>query len=117
MATGRDLMGSQTENRRVWVWNLEDPLDEVQRRIAAICQHFNVSQSELGDRLLVNSGRDEPLIMATNIAGTNILTPAADALTAHIIDLTIDCLIVDPFVSSHQLIETDHTAIDLVVKG
>jgi hypothetical protein len=116
MATGRDLMGIQTEKRRVWVWNLEDPLDELQRRIAAICQHFGVSQGELGDRLLVNSGRDEPLIMATNIAGTNILTPAADALTAHIIDLKIDCLIVDPFVSSHQLSENDNTAIDLVVK-
>ena len=48
MATGRDLMGIQTEKRRVWVWNLEDPIDELQRRIAAICQHFNVSQEELG---------------------------------------------------------------------
>ena len=116
MATGRSIMGVETEPRRVWVWNLEDPLEELQRRIAGIAQHHGITQDDLGDRLLVNSGRDEPLIIAEQAGGANVLTPAADALTHHIKAMGVDVVIVDPFVSSHHLSENDNKAIDLVVK-
>ena len=116
MASGKPIMGVNTEPRRCWLWNLEDPLDEIQRKIYAIAQHHEIDQADLGDRLYVNSGRDEPLILATAIGGTNILTPAADELTKHIKDNAIDCVIVDPFVSSHQLSENDNVAIDMVTK-
>jgi len=116
MATGRSIMGVETEPRRVWVWNLEDPLEELQRRIAGIAQHHNITQDDLGDRLLVNSGRDEPLIIAEQAGGANVLTPAADALTHHIKAMNVDVVIVDPFVSSHHLSENDNKAIDMVVK-
>lgn len=116
MATGRSIMGIETPKRRVWVWNLEDPLEELQRRIAGIAQHHNITQDDLGDRLLVNSGRDEPLIIAEQAGGANVLTPAADALTHHIKAMNVDVVIVDPFVSSHHLSENDNKAIDMVVK-
>ena len=116
MATGRSIMGIETPKRRVWVWNLEDPLEELQRRIAGIAQHYNITQDDLGDRLLVNSGRDEPLIIAEQAGGANVLTPAADALTHHIKAMNVDVVIVDPFVSSHHLSENDNKAIDMVVK-
>ena len=116
MATGRAIMGIETPKRRVWVWNLEDPLEELQRRIAGIAQHHNITQDDLGDRLLVNSGRDEPLIIAEQAGGANVLTPAADALTHHIKAMNVDVVIVDPFVSSHHLSENDNKAIDMVVK-
>jgi len=98
------------------VWNLEDPLEELQRRIAGIAQHYGITQDDLGDRLLVNSGRDEPLIIAEQAGGANVLTPAADALTHHIKAMNVDVVIVDPFVSSHHLSENDNKAIDMVVK-
>ena len=116
MASGKPILGIKSEPRTVWVWNLEDPYEELQRRIAAICQHHEVTQEDLGERLLVNSGRDEPLVIAEQIGGINTLTPAADALTAHIKELGVDVVIVDPFVSSHHLSENDNKAIDLVVK-
>ena len=116
MATGRSIMGVESPKRRVWVWNLEDPLEELQRRIAGIAQHHNITQDDLGDRLLVNSGRDEPLIIAEQAGGANVLTPAADALTNHIKAMGVDVVIVDPFVSSHHLSENDNKAIDMVVK-
>jgi hypothetical protein len=41
MVTGRNLLGEQPEERlRVWFHNGEDPRDEIDRRLAAICQHF-----------------------------------------------------------------------------
>ena len=116
MASGKPILGVETEPRKVWVWNLEDPLEELQRRIAAICQHYGITQDDLGDRLLVNSGRDEPLIIAEPMGSSNVLTPAADALTHHIKALGVDVITVDPFVSSHHLSENDNKAIDMVVK-
>ena len=44
MATGRDLLGVKPRRRlKVWLWNGEDPLDELQRRIAAACKHYGIS--------------------------------------------------------------------------
>ena len=38
VATGRDLLGIKSRQRcRVWCWNGENPADELDRRIAAIC--------------------------------------------------------------------------------
>ena len=55
---------------RVWFWNQEDPLDEVHRRIAAICGAFDISDKELLDEngkpmLFLNSGVDRPFLLAT----------------------------------------------------
>nr|BAR19614.1 bifunctional DNA primase/polymerase [uncultured Mediterranean phage uvMED] len=116
MTTGHALMGRQTEPRKCWLWNLEDPIEEIYRKVYAIAQHYELSQADIADRLLINSGRDEPLILAQTIGGHNLLTPVADQLTEHIKTNKIDCVIVDPFVSSHQLSENDNVAIDMVVK-
>ncbi|BAQ89971.1 bifunctional DNA primase/polymerase [uncultured Mediterranean phage uvMED] len=116
MTTGHALMGKQTEPRKCWLWNLEDPIDEIYRKVYAIAQHYELTQADIADRLLINSGRDEPLILAQTIGGHNLLTPVADQLTEHIKANKIDCVIVDPFVSSHQLSENDNVAIDMVVK-
>ena len=116
MTTGHALMGRQTAPSRCWLWNLEDPIEEIYRKVYAIAQHYQLTQADIADRLLINSGRDEPLILAQAIGGHNLLTPVADQLTKHIIANKIDCVIVDPFVSSHQLSENDNVAIDMVVK-
>ena len=119
MASQRPILGVEVEApRRVWLWNLEDPMDEMQRRIAAICRHYNVSAAELGDRLYVNSGRDNNLLIAQpGPRGEAALTNAVEALLSHIKKHQIDVIIVDPFVSSHRLNENDNGAMDLVVKA
>ena len=116
MTTGQHLFNRQTGPRKCWLWNLEDPIEEIYRKVYAIAQHYRLTQADIADRLLINSGRDEPLILAQAIGGHNLLTPVADQLTEHIIANKIDCVIVDPFVSSHQLSENDNVAIDMVVK-
>ena len=65
MATARNLLGEQpTERLRVWLHNGEDPLDEIHRRLAAICQHYDISQEELRDYLWITSGNEFPLRVA-----------------------------------------------------
>src|SRR5262249_31000930 len=50
MRTGRDLLGEEVkEPLRVWYHNGEDNMLELQRRVAGICQHYNVPMEELED--------------------------------------------------------------------
>lgn len=117
MATGRPLLGQETKKLRVWVWNLEDPLEELERRFAAICQLYQVAPEEYEGSLFVNSGRDSSLVFAETQRGEAVLTPAVVMVTDFIKQHEIDVVIVDPFVSSHRLNENDNGAIDLVVKA
>ena len=58
MVTCRNLLGEQPEERlRVWYHNGEDPLDEINRRLAAICQHYGIPQGELQGHLWVTCFR------------------------------------------------------------
>ncbi len=117
MASGRALLGIDTEKRRVWVWNLEDPLEELQRRLAAICIHYEIEPEDYAGYLFVNSGRDSQLVLAEQAGNQAMLTPAVDVITQFIQAYNIDVVIVDPFVSSHRLNENDNTGMDLVVKA
>jgi hypothetical protein len=118
MATGRALLGHQVEREsRAWIWNLEDPLDELQRRIQAACEFYDVSAEDLGGRLFVNSGRDHPLVIASmGRNGAIIHAPVVEALIDELKARQIDLLIIDPFVSSHSVAENDNTAMDRVAK-
>ena len=65
MASGKPLLGQPVRAPfRVWYWNGEDPIDEIERRVAAICVHYGLSESDLGDRLHCDSGRTAPIKMA-----------------------------------------------------
>ena len=118
MASGKDLLGVEpNEPLRVWLWNLEDPQEETERKIGAVALHYELGQHDIGDRLKVDSGRDQKLVIATMTRkGAMIVQPVVDALVAEIIRLKIDVLIIDPFVSCHEIPENDNGAMDMVVK-
>lgn len=119
MATGRDLYskGLPEGALTVWLWNLEDPVEEMERRLHATAQRFNIGPSEVGERLYVDSGRDQPLVIATEGPdGAMIVRPVVDALIAEMIDRKVDVLVVDPFISSHAVSENDNNAIDIVAR-
>lgn len=120
MATGRDLIGgNQSETPlKVWLWNLEDPAEEVERRFAAAVDHHGIDPHLLDGHLFVNSGRDTPLVIAAKAKDKVIIAePVIDALVAEIRANGIDVLVVDPFVSSHHLPENDNAAMDAAVKA
>ena len=103
---------------RVWLWNLEDPQEETQRKVQAAAAHYGLTAEDIGNRLFVDSGRDQPLVIATDDPGRRhvIVRPVVDRLVAEIIDKQIDVLIIDPFVSCHEVPENDNTTQDMVVK-
>lgn len=98
MVTGRPLLGIEPSKKsNVMYFNAEDPLEEIQRRIIALCQHYAIPQSDIGG-LMVGSGRLTEMIL---IAGDEGLMN--DALISQIADIIeendIDLLVIDPLAS------------------
>ncbi len=119
LASGRQLLGEWVpqEPLRAWVYNLEDPREEMERRVIGAMIHHGIRPEEIGDRLYLDTGRERALCTAVEVKGeVSIVKPEIDALAEAILERGIDVLIVDPFVSSHRVSENSSGAIDLVAK-
>lgn len=120
VATGRPITGAECHEGRsagtAWVYNNEDPRDELERRVSAIAKHHGIAMSDLSDRLFVNSGMDRRLLIARQgERGAVVYTPDVDAMKAHIVKHNIAFMVIDPLVRAHQLEENDNGAIDSVM--
>jgi hypothetical protein len=116
--SGKPLLGVPVRTPlRCWSINLEDPRDEIERRAQATCLHYGLTAEDISDRLFLDSGRDQPVVVARTLAGgTKIMEPVVESIIAEIKARDIDVLTIDPFVSSHEVPENDNGAIDLVIK-
>lgn len=116
MATGRKLLHDEAPAPlRVWVWNLEEDQEELNRRLEGACVHFGIE----GDvnTLFVDNGSDMPCRIATaDKMGTKIARPLTDAIIAEVKRRNVDVLVIDPFVSTHSVNENDNGAVDAVAK-
>lgn len=119
MATGRSLIGPKPHSRLcVWLWNGEDPTEELQRRIVAAMKFHGIDAADVAGRLFVDSGREKPLkIGQATPNGPIIAFPVIDTLIEEIKARQIDVLIIDPFVSVHSMPENDNGAMDAAVKA
>lgn len=118
MATGRDLMGEVPQRPlSVWYWNGEDPMEELQRRVAAACIHYKIGHDDIHGRFYVDSGRDTEIVIARESRGDmTIAFPLVEALIAEVKERGIDCIVIDPFVASHSVSENDNSKIEAVVR-
>ena len=116
MCTGRNLLGEQPKERyRVWYFSGEEPLDELNRRVAAICIHYHIDPKELDGWLYLNSGLDQKFAIA-KANGHVLLNQAAVAgLVADIGKFNIDVVTFDPLISFHHVNENS-SMMDPVVK-
>lgn len=119
MASNRPLLGKEIHGGplSVWLYNLEDPDEETERRIHAAMERYQIGPQEIAGRLYVNSGRDQPLCIAEELdGGARIVRPVVEAVIEQIQTLGIDVVTIDPFVSSHAVSENDNRSIDMVAK-
>lgn len=119
MVSGLALLGVRPVGRlRVWLWNLEDPREEISRHIQATALRFDLKPEDLDNYLWVDSGRDQRLVTAISTPeGVMILEPVISNLVAEMKARQIDVIVVDPFVSSHEASENDNPAMDRIVKA
>lgn len=112
LATGISLLGEHVYSRtNVWLINLDDPMDELNRRFAALRIRYNLATGDWYGRFFMNSGEERPLVMAKMALteeGFSVVHPDEEALEKHIAENQIGLLIVDPFAESHTLEENSN---------
>ncbi len=118
MVTGKPLLGIHPHSiSRVWYWNGEDPLDEINKRVAAAMKHYGITEQDIGGRLFIDSGRDMPIKIAEiGRNGITIAVPTVKGVTEALMDNQIDVFMGDPFVSTHRVTENDNNAMQQVTE-
>ncbi|QWY83620.1 putative DNA primase protein [Rhizobium phage RHph_X2_26] len=119
MASGFNLMGIEPRERlNVWIFNAEDPMEELTRRAMACATYFGLEPRDFEGRLFIDSGREQELVVMheDKKAGIKINVPIVESVVEQIKRKGIDVMIVDPFVSTHGVNENDNGAIDKVAK-
>jgi len=118
VATGKNLTGMEViKSGGVWLYNAEDPTDELERKFVAACIHHGLDPRTLGN-LFYRSGQDEKaLVFVKNdpTHGLMVHQAVVDAMIKYIRDHGIVLLILDPFVRTHRVNENDNMQIDSVV--
>ena len=136
MMTGLDLLKvgpSRMPPRRlkVWVWNGEDPEEEIVRRLKAIClRHgtpetegdfeetvpgFDFSFEDLRGFLYLDSGRDLKIKVAKMAAGSIVVDQSViREMMATIKGEGIDVVSLDPLKSTHRVSENSEAMDDVI---
>jgi hypothetical protein len=119
MSAGKSLLGDKPiAPLRVFVWNGEDPSDELVRRTTAACQHHGVTAPEIDGNLFLVSGRDLPIkIIRGERHGVTVAQPAIDWIVKLLRENKVDVLVIDPFVTTHDAPENDNTAMNAAVSA
>lgn len=117
--TGReDLTGEKPHIRgNAWIHNNEDPLDEIERRIAGVCLRYGIDFDEVRPHLFYSSGADQRLIVAgKDASGTVRRHKMVSQIEAFIRGNNIVFWACDPFVSTHDgIAENANEEIEKVV--
>jgi hypothetical protein len=110
LASGRPIFGEKIFVRcNVAVLNLEDPLDELERRLAALMIHHNMDREEIKGRYFLYSADDRRITIASlSDDGSDIVHPDEAAMIREITSHKIGVLVVDPFAESHALDENSN---------
>lgn len=113
LASGRGFLGERVHHSvPAWVFNLEDPLEEMQRRIAALMRLHAIPPEALAGRLFLNTGRARRLVMADFDSAGAIVHPDREAVAEAATAAGIGLIVVDPFVKSHRLDENSNAHMD-----
>ena len=117
MATVRNLLGEQPRQRlRCWYHNGDDSIDELNRRLGAICLHYDIPQAELQGWFFMTSGNEVPLRVAQGYSDLRIDTSLIKCIEEEIARNQVDVAVLDPLVTLHSVPEQDNSKMDTVVR-
>jgi hypothetical protein len=118
MAIGRDLLGAEELKRplRVWYHNGEDPREEINRRIAAICIKFELDEQAVRKNLFITCGLDMPIKVARGATEVKLDKALVAEIAEVIREEKIDVAIFDPLVTLHNTSELLSATMDPVIR-
>lgn len=117
ITTGRPLTGFEVIKRgNVWLYNTEDPSDELHRRLSAIAIHHKINYSKEQYHIYISSSQDRPFIVArSGKDGVYINKELMDDAVEEIKKRGIILLICDPYVRTHECQENSNEEMDKVI--
>lgn len=119
LVTGKEISGEYVhEKGNVWLHNGEDPLDEIERRVAAACHTHKIKPHEILGRFFYTSGRTNPIVLVKEIGRNQMFVDEAviRSVKDFIVNNDIRLWIIDPFVDMHDVNENDNGPINKVAK-
>jgi RecA-family ATPase len=118
VATGKPLLGEPVhETCKVWIVNLEDPMEEMQRRMAAVMQHYGIKADDIRGRLFLDAGRELKMIFAKQSRdGLEVVEEIVEYMIKVINENDIGLVFIDPWVAAlGQINENDNAAMNAAV--
>jgi len=108
-ATQRNLLGTVVHQQvNVAVLNLEDPQEEVDRRVTALSMRYGISDADISDRVFMTPEGRSVVIAAKGDDGFSVIHPDERAIIEKVKDERIGLLAVDPYAESHALEENSN---------
>jgi hypothetical protein len=108
LATARALLGEPPGERcRVWYHCGDDNMEELHRRVAAICQRYNLDMTELESWLFLTTLREFELRVAEGYMDVKTDDATINRIHDQIEANAIDVAILDPLVKLHSVREAD----------
>jgi RecA-family ATPase len=119
ICTGKPLLGEAVKEQcKVWLINLEDPEEEMVRRMAAAVMHYDIKPEEIAGQLFMDAGRDLKMMFAKqSSAGIEIMDEIVDYMIAKVKELGIGMIIIDPWVGANAINENDNVAMNAAVSA
>ena len=115
MVANRPLLGERIVTPvNGLIFNLDDPMDELNRRLAALSMHHKIKPAELAGKLYLQDGTPgdddkKPLCMAAIDENSfTVINPDEKSLIAAIKAKNIGVVVCDPFAESHTLEENSN---------
>lgn len=100
---------------RVWIYNLEDDIVELRRRLVAVMKHYGLDPAVLSN-IRLNSGRDRRFRIVQARDGNFVVQPDFYGVIEEMRAEQIDILVVDPYLRSHGVSENENEAQDEVMR-
>ena len=104
------------EQCNVWIINLEDPLEEMQRRFAGVMLQYGITADEIRGRVFLDAGRDINIMFTKQSReGIETMEDVANKMITEIKQKNIGLVLIDPWVGANQINENDNAAMNAAV--
>jgi hypothetical protein len=113
-----EMIQMAAQGTRTWYISGEDPKVEIDRRIAAHCQHHDADRRRIAECLYVDDRTSFALMLGRSTRAGQVTFEEQwfNRLQHEITSKRIDVVALDPFVSFHSVPENDNGSIDAIIK-
>jgi hypothetical protein len=111
ICTRRPLLGTRVHQQcNAAMLNLEDPQDEIDRRVTALAMRYGLCNADIEGRLFASPAERVVNIASIGDDGFSVVHPDEKQIIERVRDENIGVLGVDPFAESHTLEENSNPA-------